>query len=148
MEPPALTLVIVLVSFLMSLVQTLLNIKFANPRLVKEISQEVKSFKTELESAKKLGDKRALRALEKRAAYMKQREDKLSSMQLRLTLFSFATSLTVFWALSFFLKLSANAAVLPASLLWGSDFTPINALLWFLISSLYTSIMVRRAFGL
>jgi len=148
MEPPALTLVVVLVSFAMSFVQTMLNIKFANPKLVREISQEVKGFKTELESAKKLGDKKALRALEKRAAYMKQQEEKLSSMQLKLTSLSFATSLAVFWALSFSLRLTDNAAVLPAPLLWGSDPTSINTLLWFLISSVYMSLLVRRAFGL
>lgn len=148
MEPPALTLFIVVVAFGMSLLQTLLNIRFANPKLVKEISQEIRSFKAELQSARKLGDKRALRTLEKRAAYMRQREEKLTSMQLRLTLLSFATSMAVFWALWITLRMSVDAAVLPAPLLWGKDSTPVNALIWFLISSVYASMVVRRAFGL
>ena len=78
-EPPISTLFILLLSFLAAIIQGFLTIKLSNPKISKKMSQEVRNYKKELQSARRLSDNKTIRILEKKTAYIHQLETKLSS---------------------------------------------------------------------
>lgn len=147
LEPATQTLLVTLLSLGSSIIQTILTVRFANPKILKSIGAEIKSYKEEQQTAKKLSDKKMLKALEKRAPYIRQRESRISSMQMRLLVSGVGVSLIVFWLATALFGMSTIIAIIPASAIQGKDPIEVNVLVWFTISTLFFSTITRKVTG-
>jgi len=147
LEPVAQTLLVTLLSLISSIIQTILTVWFANPKIINSISAEIKSYKEEQQTAKKLSDKKMLKALEKRAPYIRQRESRVSSMQMKLLVSGVVVSLIIFWLATALFGLSTTIAIVPAPVIQGKDPILVNVLVWFTICTLFFSSIARKVSG-
>ena len=83
--------------FAVSFITTFISNKILHPEALKQYLEEVKAFEEALKEAKKSGDKKALRNLEKKAVYIQQLRNKVSSANMKRMFVSMGILLSFFW---------------------------------------------------
>ena len=83
--------------FAVSFITTFISNRILHPEVLKQYLEEVKSFEEALKEAKKSGDKKALRNLEKKAVYIQQLRNKVSSANMKRMFISMGILLSFFW---------------------------------------------------
>jgi len=141
--------VVAVVSFVNVVLQTLISKKFTDPNKLKQYSEELKEYTAALEAAKKSKDKKLLKQLEKRKKYISTLESEIRRSTTYQLIVSLILSLAVFYLLSYLFKPGEPIAFISTYLIWPpSEIVKLDFILWFIISSFFFSIVVRKIFGL
>ncbi|MGQ9478571.1 MAG: EMC3/TMCO1 family protein [Thermoproteota archaeon] len=130
-------------SFFNSLVVRIL----IKPRVLREKTERLKAFRAELAAAKRLGDRKLLKKLDKQQIYISQLEKEVNSSQFKMAVISMTSNLLPFLLLSYSINMSDVAGFLPAPLLYGSDKTPLSLYIWYFICILFSTLVFKKTLG-
>ena len=144
-------IVIAIISFVNVVLQTLISKKFMDPKKLKQLNEELKEYTSALEAAKKAGDKKLLKQLEKKEKYVSSLQSEITKATTYQMLLSLALTLIVFYMLSYLYKPQVPVAFIPTFLIFpskDSNFVSLDYILWFIISSIFFSVIVRKLLGM
>ncbi len=139
---PYSTIFIVLISFISSLVTTLLNRKFVDSRLLAEWQKEIAEWNAKRELAKKTGDKKLMAKVKKQEIRIMQIRAKISGQQMKTTLVTFVPFLILWWILIGFY---GNNPVAFIPLFWNK--TGIPFFFWYVICQFFFNFLLSKIFG-
>jgi len=143
--------VVFLVAFFMSLSSILLRLKFAHPREYAKFQEELRSWNSDKERAKKTGDK-------KLSAQLKKQEKRISQIQTKMmkgSLINMVVTLALFFAIwqvlsSYLLNKTVAYApfFIPYITVESGPFYEMPFFFWYLICSFFSSTLLQRVFGM
>lgn len=144
-------IVIAIISFINVVLQTLISRKFIDPKKLKQLNEELKEYTSAIDAAKKAGDKKLLRQLEKKEKYINSLQSEVTKATTYQMLLSLALTLVVFYLLSYLYKPQVPVAFIPTFLVFPSkesNFVSLDYILWFMVSSIFFSVIVRKLLGM
>jgi len=139
---PYSTIFITFISFISSLVTTLLNRKFIDRRLLAEWQKEIAEWNAKRELAKKTGDKKLMAKVKKQEIRIMQIRAKISGQQTKTTLVTFIPFLIMWWILIGFY---GNNPVAFIPLLW--ERTGIPFFFWYVICQFFFNFLLSKIFN-
>lgn len=142
---------IAIISLINVVLQTLISKKFMDPKKLKKLNEELKEYTSALDAAKKSGDKKLLKQLEKKEKYISSLQSEVTKATTYQMLLSLALTFVVFYLLSYLYKPQVPVAFIPTFLIFpskDSNFISLDYILWFMVSSIFFSIVVRKILGM
>lgn len=144
-------IIIALISLINVVLQTLISKKFMDPKKLKQLNEELKEYSSALDAAKKAGDKKLLKQLEKKEKYIHSLQNEVTKATTYQMLLSLVLTFIVFYLLSYLYKPQLPVAFIPTFLILpskDSNLISLDFILWFMVSSIFFSIVVRKLFGM
>jgi uncharacterized membrane protein (DUF106 family) len=152
--PPISTTIIAAAVLGITLLQQFLSRRLMNPDERKELDVEVKAYRSELQEAKRLKDKQALKKLEKRETRIRQLEGKMASASAKQMAITMGVYLIVFY--SVINQVGGNGAYISSSFLENFISFPdqvvsgrftIPAIWWYFICATFYQSVLGRLLG-
>jgi uncharacterized membrane protein (DUF106 family) len=152
--PPVSTALIASAVLGITLLQMFLTKKFMNPEERKELDSEIKAYRAELQEAKRLKDKQAVKKLEKREARIRQLEGKMASASAKQMAITIGVFLLVLYGLIYRIgnygayistPLLENFLTFPDTTMAGRYYIP--AMWWYFVCATFFQSILGRIFG-
>lgn len=135
-------------AFINAMANSLISLKIQDPEKLKELQQQVKDYREQLQAAKKVSDTKILKSLEKKKRYIDSLSGDVSSITMKQTLASVAITIVTFYLMLWLIPADRTIAVLSTVLLNPSDgLIQLNTVYWFMISTFFFSTASRKLFG-
>lgn len=163
--PPGSTIFILMVSMLVTFATSMVNRRLTNKEQIKQLDafrKEVAAWTADFRTAKRTGDTKLLKKLQKREKTIKQLQSKVASMQfqqMKKSFIFFGPFLLIWLCLTgriplpflyskplFETPFSGGGPV--AYLPWFGQYIPIALSIWYLICSFTFQALFQRLFGL
>ena len=145
-EPPASTLFLMVLAFVVSAITTYISKRSMNVEEYRKSKAESSHAQQELMAALKSGNQRRIQKAEQRQKESQQNQMKNSNAQLKSSLYTTIPILIMWQILGRFYGVSTAVAWMPFHpIIFGRK---LNYATWYVICSVTASIILRRVFGL
>ncbi len=145
-EPPASTLFLMVLAFVVSAITTYISKKSMNVEEYRKSREESSHAQQELMAALKSGNQRRIQKAEQRQKTSQQNQMKNSNAQLKSSLYTTIPIIIMWQILGRFYGVSTAVAWMPFHpIIFGRK---LNYATWYVICSVTASLIMRRVFGL
>ena len=145
-EPPASTLFLMVLAFVVSAITTYISKRSMNVEEYRKSREESSHAQQELMAALKSGNQRRIQKAEQRQKESQQTQMKNSNAQMKTTLYTTIPILIMWQILGGFYGVSTAVAWMPFHpIIFGRK---LNYATWYVICSVTASLIMRRVFGL
>lgn len=137
-QPPAATIFILLLSVCLTLITSLVNRMFTDPKQMRAWRKEIKRWTDEFREATRTKDKKLLAKVEKQRPMIMKLQQKMSWQSMKVSLLFFVPFILmwqVLWSIY-----GEPVAFLPG-------FGPLSIVYWYLLCSMFFSTIFSRALG-
>jgi uncharacterized membrane protein (DUF106 family) len=142
-------LIVTAAAFINATANSLIAVKIQNPAKLKELQQQVKDYREQLEAAKKVSDTKLLKSLEKRKRYIDTLSNEVSSATLKQSLASISVTIVSFYLMLWLVPAGQTVALISTHLLNpGDGLIKLDTVVWFMVSTIFFSTATRKLFGL
>jgi uncharacterized membrane protein (DUF106 family) len=145
-EPPASTLFLMVLAFVVSAITTYISKRSMNVEEYRKSKEESSHAQQELMAALKSGNQRRIQKAEQRQKTSQQNQMKNSNAQLKSSLYTTIPIIIMWQILGRFYGVSTAVAWMPFHpIIFGRK---LNYATWYVICSVTASLIMRRLFGL
>ena len=145
-EPPASTLFLMVLAFVVSALTTYISKRSKNVTEYRRSMEESTHAQQELMAAMRSGNQRRIQKAQQRQKDSQQAQMKNSNSQMKASMYTMIPLLIMWQILGGFYGRSVGVAWMPFDpILFG---TKLNYITWYIICSFTASIVMRRVFGL
>lgn len=145
-EPPASTLFLMVLAFVVSAITTYISKRSINVEEYRKSREESSHAQQELMAAARSGNQRRIQKAEQRQKKSQQTQMKNSNAQLKTNLYTTIPIIIMWRILGGFYGVSTGVAWMPFHpILFGRK---LNYSTWYVICSVTASLIMRRVFGL
>ena len=146
-EPPASTIFLMLLAFVVSAFTTYVSVRFMNVEEYRKSMEESSHAQQELMAAMKSGNQRRIQKAQQRQKVSRETQMKSSSSQMKTTTYTMIPLFIMWGILGSFYGRTIGVAWMPFDpILWSG--TQLNYITWYMFCSFTASIIMRRAFGM
>jgi uncharacterized membrane protein (DUF106 family) len=145
-EPPASTLFLMVLAFVVSAITTYISKRSMNVEEYRKSKEESSHAQQELMAALKSGNQRRIQKAQQRQKESQQTQMKNSNAQLKASLYTTIPIIIMWQILGRFYGVSTGVAWMPFHpIIFGRK---LNYATWYVICSVTASLIMRRVFGL
>ncbi len=145
-EPPASTLFLMVLAFVVSAITTYISKRSMNVEEYRKSREESSQAQQEFMAAMKSGNQRRIQKAQQRQKKSQQAQMKNSSAQMKSNLYTTVPLLIMWWILGRFYSRNIGVAWMPFDPIFFG--TTMNYVTWYIMCSFTASIIMRRVFGL